>query len=405
MRYRAILPLAVMTLGLGVAGCGGGGGIGDLVDKATDLIPNTKKPLPGERKSVFPEGVPGVPQGVPPELVKGYQAAPETAAPPQSGGTQAGAPAGESEPAKAEPEKPKPKPKKTAAKPPAQPPAQPSRNQANQGAWPGVPSAQSAPAPAPSQPQPAGAWPAPQSQPTAAWPDPRQPAPQQPAQYPRRPHAPMSFRLAIIGRPNVGKSTLFNRLVGRRLALVDDLPGVTRDRHEGEGRLGDLAFTAVDTAGLEEAGPASLSGRMLAQTKLAIEQADAILFLIDARVGLTPGDRAFADLVRRCEKPAILIANKSEGAGGAAGALEAYALGLGEPVAISAEQGEGLADLYDALREALPDRTPPISESGEGAPDERISPSRPIHVAVVGRPNSGKSTLINRLLGEERLLT
>ncbi len=215
----------------------------------------------------------------------------------------------------------------------------------------------------------------------------------------------MSFRLAIIGRPNVGKSTLFNRLVGKRLALVDDLPGVTRDRREGEAHLGDLAFTVIDTAGLEEAGPASLSGRMLAQTKLAIEQADAILFLIDARVGLTPGDRAFADLVRRCEKPAILIANKSEGAGGAAGALEAYALGLGEPVAISAEQGEGLADLYDALREALPDRTPPISESGEGAPDERISPSRPIHVAVVGRPNSGKSTLINRLLGEERLLT
>ena len=215
----------------------------------------------------------------------------------------------------------------------------------------------------------------------------------------------MSFRLAIIGRPNVGKSTLFNRLVGKRLALVDDLPGVTRDRREGEAHLGDLAFTVIDTAGLEEAGPASLSGRMLAQTKLAIEQADAILFLIDARVGLTPGDRAFADLVRRCEKPAILIANKSEGASGAAGALEAYALGLGEPVAISAEHGEGLADLYDALREALPDRTLPISESGEGAPDERISPSRPIHVAVVGRPNSGKSTLINRLLGEERLLT
>src|SRR6266545_5929478 len=214
----------------------------------------------------------------------------------------------------------------------------------------------------------------------------------------------MSFRLAIIGRPNVGKSTLFNRLVGKRLALVDDLPGVTRDRREGEARLGDLAFTVIDTAGLEEAGPASLSGRMLAQTKLAIEQADAILFLIDARVGLTPGDRAFADLVRRSEKPAILIANKSEGAGGAAGALEAYALGLGEPVAISAEQGEGLADLYDALREALPDRTPPISESAEEeAVDDQLS--RPIRVAVVGRPNSGKSTLINRLLGEERLLT
>jgi GTP-binding protein len=213
----------------------------------------------------------------------------------------------------------------------------------------------------------------------------------------------MSFRLAIIGRPNVGKSTLFNRLVGRRLALVDDLPGVTRDRREGEARLGDLAFTAVDTAGLEEAVPASLSGRMLAQTRLAIEEADAILFLIDARAGLTPGDRAFADLVRRSEKPAILIANKSEGASGAAGALEAYALGLGEPVAISAEHGEGLADLYAAVREALPDHTLPISEAGEAAPQERAP--RPIRVAVVGRPNSGKSTLINRLLGEERLLT
>src|SRR6266566_4977344 len=226
-----------------------------------------------------------------------------------------------------------------------------------------------------------------------------------PPARPRRPHSPMSFRLAIIGRPNVGKSTLFNRLVGRRLALVDDLPGVTRDRREGEARLGDLAFTAVDTAGLEEAGPASLSGRMLAQTRLAIEQADAILFLIDARAGLTPGDHAFADLVRRSGKPAILIANKSEGASGAAGALEAYALGLGEPVAISAEHGEGLADLYDALREALPDRTLPISESGEAVPDERAESSRPIRVAVVGRPNSGKSTLINRLLGEKRLLT
>ena len=213
----------------------------------------------------------------------------------------------------------------------------------------------------------------------------------------------MSFRLAIIGRPNVGKSTLFNRLVGRRLALVDDLPGVTRDRREGEARLGDLAFTAVDTAGLEEAVPASLSGRMLAQTRLAIEEADAILFLIDARAGLTAGDRAFADLVRRSEKPAILIANKSEGASGAAGALEAYALGLGEPIAISAEHGEGLADLYAALREALPDHTLPISEAGEAAPQERAP--RPIRVAVVGRPNSGKSTLINRLLGEERLLT
>src|SRR5205085_3131870 len=214
----------------------------------------------------------------------------------------------------------------------------------------------------------------------------------------------MSFTVAIVGRPNVGKSTLFNRLVGKRLALVDDLPGVTRDRREGEARLGDLAFTVIDTAGLDEAAPESLSGRMLAQTKRAIAEADAVLFLIDARAGLTPSDRSFADLVRRSEKPAILIANKSEGASGAAGALEAYALGLGEPVAISAEHGEGLADLYGALRAALPDRTFPPSESEERA-DEHASPSRPIRVAVVGRPNSGKSTLINRLLGEERLLT
>jgi GTP-binding protein len=215
----------------------------------------------------------------------------------------------------------------------------------------------------------------------------------------------MSFRLAIIGRPNVGKSTLFNRLVGKRLALVDDLPGVTRDRREGEARLGDLVFTAIDTAGLEEAAPASLSGRMLAQTRRAVEQADAVLFLIDARAGLTPSDRAFANLVRRSGKPAILVANKSEGASGAAGALEAYALGLGEPVAVSAEHGEGLADLYGALREALPDRTLPAAETDEAAPEEPVSPSRPIRVAVVGRPNAGKSTLINRLLGEERLLT
>src|SRR5207302_10345401 len=128
----------------------------------------------------------------------------------------------------------------------------------------------------------------------------------------------MSFTVAIVGRPNVGKSTLFNRLVGKRLALVDDLPGVTRDRREGEARLGDLAFTAIDTAGLEEAAPASLSGRMLAQTRLAIEEADVVLFLIDARTGLTPSDRAFADLVRRSGKPAILIANKSEGSSRAA---------------------------------------------------------------------------------------
>src|SRR5438128_10316698 len=191
----------------------------------------------------------------------------------------------------------------------------------------------------------------------------------------------MSFRLAIIGRPNVGKSPRFNRLVGRRLALVDDLPAVTRDRREGEARLGALVFTAIGTAGIEEAVPASLSGRMLAQTRLAIEQSDAILFLIDARAGLTPSDRAFADLVRRSGKPAILIANKSEGASGAAGALEAYALGLGEPIAVSAEHDEGFADLYAALRAALPEAT---AEPQDEAP--RDEEAAPIRIAVVGRP-------------------
>jgi GTP-binding protein len=217
----------------------------------------------------------------------------------------------------------------------------------------------------------------------------------------------MSFMLAIVGRPNVGKSTLFNRLVGRRLALVDDTPGVTRDRREGAGKLGDLAFKVIDTAGLEEAGQETLSARMQAQTAAALAQADAVLFLIDARVGLTPADRGFADLVRRSGKPAILVANKSEGRAGEAGALEAYGLGLGEPVALSAEHGEGLADLYDALRAALPDATAEReqSDAAAAAPAENPEAEKIIRLAVVGRPNTGKSTLINRLLGEDRLLT
>ena len=220
------------------------------------------------------------------------------------------------------------------------------------------------------------------------------------------------FTIAIIGRPNVGKSTLFNRLVGKKLALVDDRPGVTRDRREGEAKLGDLRFTVVDTAGLEEGDAASLSGRTRAQTEAAIAGADGIFFVIDARIGLTPGDRAFAALVRRAGKPLILIANKAEGRAGGDGAIEAYQLGLGDPVPLSAEHGEGLSDLYSALLETLPEQTAEVEESEAEAPkvledDEdgsELDITKPLAIAVVGRPNAGKSTLLNHILGEQRLL-
>ncbi|WP_424969092.1 ribosome biogenesis GTPase Der [Dinoroseobacter sp. S76] len=232
----------------------------------------------------------------------------------------------------------------------------------------------------------------------------------------------MSFTLAIVGRPNVGKSTLFNRLVGKRLALVDDQPGVTRDLREGAARLGDLRFTVIDTAGLEEATDDSLQGRMRRLTERAVSMADACLFLIDARVGVTPTDEVFADILRKANAHVLLGANKAEGRAAEAGLIEAYALGLGEPLAISAEHGEGMADLMGALMplidayeeeaEASRDEDPEtdISLSSEeaelGADAPRVpTVSKPLQVAVVGRPNAGKSTLINQLLGEERLLT
>ena len=215
----------------------------------------------------------------------------------------------------------------------------------------------------------------------------------------------MPFTVAIIGRPNVGKSTLFNRLVGQKLALVDDAPGVTRDRREGEARLGDLRFTVIDTAGLDEGARGSLTARMQEQTETAIGLADALMFVIDARAGLTPNDRAFADYARRAIKPVILLANKSEGKHGEVGAMESYALGLGDPILISAEHGEGMAELYQALRALMPEVTDKDKAEDEVVDTDEDVARRPIRVAVVGRPNAGKSTLINRLLGEERLLT
>jgi GTPase len=207
----------------------------------------------------------------------------------------------------------------------------------------------------------------------------------------------MALKVAIVGRPNVGKSTLFNRLVGQKLALVDDTPGVTRDRREGEAALGDLRFRVIDTAGLDQADEGSLGQRMQEQTARALADADVALFVVDARDGLTPLDRHFADLLRRGAAPVVLVANKSEGRAGGSGALEAFALGLGEPIAISAEHGDGMAELYAALA--------PYADQAAAGEGEVARTERPLQLAVIGRPNVGKSTLVNRLIGVERLLT
>ena len=227
----------------------------------------------------------------------------------------------------------------------------------------------------------------------------------------------MSFTLAIVGRPNVGKSTLFNRLVGKRLALVDDQPGVTRDLREGDARLADLRFTVVDTAGLEDANDDSLPGRMRRLTERAVDMADICLFMVDARAGITPTDQVFAEILRKRSAHVIVAANKAEGAAADAGVLDAYGLGLGEPIRLSAEHGEGLNDLYvqllplaDAFAERAAQDAPEtdIELDGDEAEDAAIpqpTAAKPLQVAVVGRPNAGKSTLINRILGEDRLLT
>jgi GTP-binding protein len=202
--------------------------------------------------------------------------------------------------------------------------------------------------------------------------------------------------VVIAGRPNVGKSTLFNRLAGRRTAIVSDTPGVTRDRKEAEAMLRGRMVRLVDTAGLEESAPDTLAGRMRASSATAVAQADLVVFAIDARAGLTPADRHFAQWLRRHDRPVLLVANKAEGRVGTETVIDAYALGLGEPMAVSAEHNEGIA----ALMSEIADRLPPLAEAEDG-----VEAARPLKLAIVGRPNAGKSTLLNRLLGEERMIT
>ncbi len=228
----------------------------------------------------------------------------------------------------------------------------------------------------------------------------------------------MKLTVAIVGRPNVGKSTLFNRLVGKRLALVDDTPGVTRDRREGQGQIGELQFRLIDTAGYEDTSDDSLEARMRQQTEAAIAEADVILFMVDARAGITPLDAHFGSILRKSNREVHLVANKVEGRAAEAGVLEAFSLGLGQPIALSAEHGTGIGDLYDLIAKAIESReeyegehpSQPMPETDVDIdPDEaenpRWNPNRFLNVAIVGRPNAGKSTLINRLVGEERLLT
>jgi GTPase len=219
----------------------------------------------------------------------------------------------------------------------------------------------------------------------------------------------MTFTVAIIGRPNVGKSTLFNRLVGKKLAIVDDQPGVTRDRRLGPAKLGDLEFTVIDTAGLEDIFDDSLESRMREQTEAAVVEADVALLMIDARAGVTPIDEHFARRLRKSRTPVLLVANKCETAKAEANALEGFSLGLGDPIPISAEHGQGLSHLYDALQ-------PLIAKAGglvevvadpdlEALPEDDVEEPKHLQMAIVGRPNVGKSTLVNALLGRERLLT
>ncbi len=203
--------------------------------------------------------------------------------------------------------------------------------------------------------------------------------------------------VAIVGRPNVGKSTLFNQLVGKRQALVDDRPGVTRDRREGEANLLGLNFRIIDTAGFEDEDPHTLPGRMRQQTEAAVRDADATLFLINSREGVTPLDEEIGRWLRVETTPVVLVANKAEGSAGNSGILDSFRLGLGEPVAVSAEHGEGFADLFDAIR--------PHVEHEHVDVDDEASTDHPLKLAIVGRPNAGKSTLVNTMVGEERMIT